>query len=296
MRVSTAVIAVAGYGTRFLPATKVQPKELMPIVDKPVIQYLVEEVVASGIERIVLVTRPGAHDLADHFTDSPGLESQLAQEQKFEQLEAVQRLSRMASFAIVRQGTHLPYGNGTPILAAKAFIPKDEAFVYMFGDDLVLSTVPCVRQLLDIYESYQPGAVVAVQDIPRSETYRYGIVRIKSNSEPFEMAGVVEKPSPEDAPSTLAQFGRFVLSSRVIEILEEVEPGKGNELWLTDALHKLSSEQKVLVHPVDGKWYTMGDPLRFLIASIEYGLRHPEIGKSLAEYLSTLQLPPGANS
>ena len=236
MKIKKAVIAVAGYGTRFLPATKAVPKEMLPVVDRPIVQYLVEEAVASGIEDIILVTRTGSDAIADHFSDAPGLEAHLAEQRKDEYLKIVQSLPKLANFAVIRQPKHLPYGNGSPLLAAKSFLDKDEPFVYMFGDDLVLSETPCVRQLIDLYRRAKTAsAVIAFQEVPRVESTRYGMARIKSGTDPLELDGVVEKPSPETAPSTLAQIGRFVLPWRTIEILETRPLGKDNELYLTEA-------------------------------------------------------------
>src|SRR5262249_29168011 len=159
--------------------------------------------------------------------------------------------------------------------AAREFL-GNEPFVYMFGDDMVLADKPCARQMIEVFERHQPGAMIAVQDVPPSETNRYGIVKLKPNTDPPEMESIVEKPAPGKAPSTLAQFGRFVLTPRVVEILERRELGLGNELYLTDAIDKLSREARVLVQRIEGTWHTIGDPLRYLIASAEYALRHPE--------------------
>ena len=288
MTVRKAVIAVAGFGTRFLPASKCIPKELMPIVDKPVIQYLVEEAVASGIRDIIFVVRPGTQVIADHFDSSRELEIHLEENQKHDYLDLVQSLPKLANFAVVRQARHLPYGNGTPILAAKDFIGKDEPFVFMFGDDMVLTArneKPCVAQLIEVYEKHKPGAVIAVQDVPRTEVNRYGIVKVKPKTDPMEMESLVEKPAVDRAPSTLAQFGRFILTPKVIEILERKELGLGGELYLADAIHKLCQSDRVLVQRVAGRWLTVGDPLRHLIASVEYALTHPEIGPDFAAYL-----------
>lgn len=290
MKVKKAVIAVAGYGTRFLPSTKAVPKELLAIVDKPVVQYLVEEAVQSGIEDVILVTRPGTQAIEDHFDSSRALEAQLAEQGKKDYLEMVQAIPRMANFAFVRQGTHLPYGNGSPALAARAFIGRDEPFVYMYGDDLVLGDSPCIKELIEVYERYQPAAVVAVQPVPRHEIDRYGIVRLKPGREPMEMESVIEKPHPDQAPSNLAMFGRFVLSPRILDILARRELGKGNELWLTDAINKLCQTHPVLVQSIKGRWLTTGDPLRFLIANVEYALRHPEVGPDFKAYLKSLDL------
>ncbi len=290
MSIRKAVIAVAGFGTRFLPATKVLPKELMPIVDKPVVQYLVEEAVASGIEDIIIVTRPGAQAIEDHFDSSRELEIHLVEQQKPDLLRIVQEIPKVAHFAYVRQAKHLPYGNGTPILAAKDFLGDDEAFVYMFGDDLVLSDTPCVKQLIELYDRHHPGAVLAAQRVPRTEVHRYGMIKLKPGKEVMELESIIEKPAPDKAPSDLAQLGRFVLTKRVIEILDRRELGKGNELYLTDAIDKLSKEQSVLVHAIRGTWYTMGDPWHFLKANVEFALRHPTIGSPFRAYLRTLDL------
>jgi UTP--glucose-1-phosphate uridylyltransferase len=287
--ITKAVIAVAGYGTRFIPATKVQPKELLPIVDKPVIQYLVEEAVESGITDIILVTRSGTQAIEDYFDSSSDLEIHLTEQGKDHYLKIVQEIPKMANFAFVRQARHLPYGNGTPILAAKSFIGQ-EPFVYMFGDDIILAETPGAKQLIDTYEKYQPGAVIAVQAVPDEETVRYGIARLKANTDRHELESIVEKPPLGTAPSNLAQLGRFVLSPRVIDILAAQEPGKDNELWLTDAIDKLTKTDSVIVHELEGTWYTTGDPLRFMKATVEYALRHPEIGADFTTYLRTLDL------
>jgi UTP--glucose-1-phosphate uridylyltransferase len=287
--IKKAVIAVAGFGTRFLPATKVLPKELMPIVDKPVVQYLVEEAVAAGIEDIILVTRPGSQGIADHFDSSRELEIHLEEQKKDDYLKAVKRLPELAHFAVVRQSRHLPYGNGTPLLAAQRFL-GNEPFVYMFGDDLVLGDVSCTRELVDLYDRFRPDAVVAAEEVPREETKRYGIVKLKPGTNPPEMETLVEKPDPERAPSRLAQFGRFILPPRVIELLEKTALNRG-ELYLADAIDTLCREGgRVLVHRPSGTWYTMGDPLNFLKATVAYALKDPEIGKGFAEFLRTLRL------
>ncbi len=288
MKIRKAVIAVAGFGTRFLPATKVLPKELIPIVDRPIVQYLVEEAVASGIEDIILVTRPGSQGIADHFDSTRELEIHLQEQKKPDLLKMIQDLPKLANIAMVRQGRHLPYGNGTPLLAARRFLSKDEPFVFMFGDDLVLSDVPGCKQLIDLYEKHQPSAVIAAQAVPREETKKYGIVAVKPGSNPAEMASIVEKPEPDKAPSLLAQLGRFVLTARVVEVLEKTALGKGNELYLTDALATVCKQDRVLVHEIQGQWLTTGDPLNFLKATVYYALKHPEIGKPFAEFLRSL--------
>ncbi len=299
MKIRKAVIAVAGYGTRFLPATKAQPKELLPIVDKPVVQYLVEEAVQSGIEDVILVTRSGTQAIADHFDSSGELEVHLEEQDKPKYLEMVRAIPRMAQFAVVRQARHLPYGNGSPILAAQAFLDKDEPFVYMFGDDLVLSATPCVKQLVEVHRKHAPDAVIAFQEVPAEEICRYAAAELKGGSEPKEIKRLIEKASSDEAPSNLAQLGRFVLPWRIVEILEDLRKGlnteKGEELYLTFANDRLCQEGRVLAHVIEGTWLTMGDPLRFLKANVEYALRDPQIGGQFAEYLRTLDLSPRAD-
>jgi len=290
MPITKAVIAVAGYGTRFIPATKVQPKEMLPIVDKPVVQYLVEEAVASGITDVVLVTRSGNQAVEDHFDSSRELEMHLEAQGKLRELEEIRRISSMANFIYIRQGKNMPYGNGTPLLCAKPLIHKDEAVVYMFGDDIVKSEVPCARQLIEVYERHHPAGVIAVQEVPRHELGRYGVPKLKPGTTRNELEYIVEKPSPAEAPSNLAQLGRFVLTYQIIPILERLSLGKDGELWLTDAIDELAAQDTVLVHPIQGKWFTTGDPLRFLQTTVEFALDRPDIGPEFLAYLRGLDL------
>jgi UTP--glucose-1-phosphate uridylyltransferase len=290
MRITKAVIAVAGYGTRFIPATKVQPKEMLPIVDKPVVQYLVEEAVASGITDIILVTRSGNQALEDHFDSSRELEMHLEAKEKWDELDEVRRIPNLANFIYVRQNRDMPYGNGTPLLCAKSLISPDEAVVYMFGDDVVKSEVPCTKQLIDVFHEYQPAGVIAVQEVPRQEVSRYGVPKLKEGSPRNELEHIVEKPAPAEAPSNLAQLGRFVFTSKIIAILENLTVGKGGELWLTDAIDRLAATDPVIVHTIEGKWFTTGDPLRFLKTTVELALDRSDIGSEFAAYLRGLDL------
>ncbi len=290
MNITKAIIAVAGYGTRFIPATKAQPKEMLPIVDKPVVQYLVEEAVASGITDIILVTRSGSQALEDHFDSSRELEIHLESQKKWKELDEIRRIPKLANFIYVRQGRDMPYGNGTPLLCAKSLISPDEAFVYMFGDDLVKSETPCVKQLIDVFNQYQPAGVIAVQRVPMHQVSRYGVPKLKADSDLLELEYIVEKPSPAHAPSDMAQLGRFVFTHKIINILENLELGKGGELWLTDAVDRLASTDTVIVHPIEGKWFTTGDPLRFLQTTVELALDRPDIGPKFAQYLRELDL------
>jgi UTP--glucose-1-phosphate uridylyltransferase len=290
MTVTKAVIAVAGYGTRFIPATKVQPKEMLPIVDKPIVQYLVEEAVDSGITDIILVTRSGNQALENHFDSSRELELHLESQNKTKELEEIRRIPTLANFIYLRQSANLPYGNGTPLLCAKSLISRDEAVVYMFGDDLVKADVPCTRQLIDVYEREKPAAVVAVQEVAPEEISRYGIAQLKPGSQRNRLQRMVEKPSPEDAPSNLAQLGRFVLSHKIIDELAKGITGKGGELWLTDAIDRVAATDPVLIHPIEGKWFTTGDPLRFLKTTVEFALDQEDLGPQFAAYLRGLDL------
>jgi UTP--glucose-1-phosphate uridylyltransferase len=290
MMITKAVIAVAGYGTRFIPATKVQPKEMLPIVDKPVVQYLVEEAVASGITDVILVTRSGSQALEDHFDSSRELEIHLEAQKKWKELEQIRSIPDLANFIYVRQNRGMPYGNGTPLLCAKSLISPDEAFVYMFGDDVVQSDTPCTKQLIDVFEQQRPAGVIAVQQVPRDEVDRYGVPKLKEGVERPELEYIVEKPNPTYAPSNLAQLGRFVFTHKIIDIMETLSVGKGGELWLTDAIDRLAATDTVLVHTIEGKWFTTGDPLRFLKTTVELALDRPDIGKDFAAYLRGLDL------
>ncbi|MDP2860475.1 MAG: sugar phosphate nucleotidyltransferase [bacterium] len=286
--ITKAVIAVAGYGTRFLPATKNQPKEMLPIIDKPIIQYLVEEAVASGIKDIILVTRAGQTALEDYFDSHIELEHILDKNGKKEALELVRRIPRMANFIYVRQKKHLPYGNASPLLAVKSLIAPDEAFVYMFGDDLVRSKVPATKQLMDVFKLHRPAAVLAVQEVPWEEIRLYGSIKYKQNTKINQIEALVEKAERTKAYSNLAVFGRFVFSYKVIEEAQKTPLGRGNELWVADILNRLAQKDVVIAQPIDGKWLTTGDPLHFLKATVEFALERPDLGREFHDYLKTV--------
>jgi UTP--glucose-1-phosphate uridylyltransferase len=293
-KVTKAVIAVAGYGTRFLPATKNQPKEMLPIIDKPIVQYLVEEAVASGIKDIILVTRFGQSMMENHFDSNLELEIQLEKNGKKKQLQEVQRVYRMANYIYVRQGRHLPYGNGTPLLCVKDLIDKDESFVYMFGDDLVKAQVPCAQQLIDYWEQKGGTPIVAVQEVPETEVNRYGIYKIKAGT-PDQVQDAVEKPDPRDVEEPyLAQFGRFILNHDIIDILNSHHQvgklGKDNELWLIDAIIEHAKKHPVYAKQIDGKWMTTGDPLRYMKTMVAFALDRKDLGQDFRDYLRGLNL------
>ena len=293
MKVTKAIIAVAGYGTRFLPATKNQPKEMLPIIDKPIVQYLVEEAVDSGIKDIILVTRFGQAAMENHFDSNLELEIQLEKNGKKEALEKVQKVYKMANFIYVRQGRHLPYGNGTPLLCVKDLLRKGERFVYMFGDDLVLSKKPCTEQIIDYSDKKDQAVTVAVQKVPDSEVHRYGIYRMKKGSKD-KVKDAIEKPDPGEVESRMAQFGRFVLNTDVVKILnshhEKGKLGKDNELWLIDAIIEYAKLNPVYAAQIEGEWLTTGDPLRYMKAQVKYALDRKDLREDFKNYLKSLDL------
>ena len=290
MNITKAVIAAAGLGTRFLPATKAVPKEMLPLLDRPILQHVVEEAVNSGITDIILVIRRGSHAITDYFDTAPELERTLKAMGKSHLLEEVRRVSQLANFAFVRQGADLPYGNGTPLLAARPFIGKDEIFAYMFGDDIIDADPPGLRQVMDAYERYRPAAAMAAYEVPWEETHLYGCIKLKEGTEAPEIEDLIEKPEPGKAPSNLVQIGRFVLPYEIIEILEKQELGKGGELWMADAMLTLAQRKRVVAQPIQGTWYTTGDPLRLLQTFIALALKDDQIGPPLREYLKGLRL------
>ena len=290
MQITKAIIAAAGLGTRFLPATKAVPKEMLPLLDRPILQHVVEEAVISGITDIILVIRRGSHAIPDHFDSAPELERTLEATGKSHYLEQVRRVSRLANFAFVRQGTDLPYGNGSPVLAASPFIGKGETFVYMFGDDVIDADPPGLRQVIDAYKRYQPAAAMAAYEVPWEETHLYGCIKLKEGTEAPEIENLIEKPDPGKAPSNLIQIGRFVVPYEIIEILEEQKLGKGGELWMADAMLTLAQRKRVVAEPIKGTWYTTGDPLRLLQTFIALALKDDHIGPQLRQYLQGLRL------
>lgn len=282
-KITKGVIAVAGSGTRFLPATKSLPKEMLPIVDKPIVHYVVEEMVQSGITDIVFVTRADKKSLEDYFDQNAVLENELRQAGKIKYLEQMEQISQMANFIYIRQKG--PYGNGTPVLNAMSLV-GNEPFVFAFGDDLVKSKVPFTRQLIENYERNQ-AVVMGCQEVQPHEVSYYGIIKLQEQTSIMEIEKIVEKPSREDAPSRLSNFGRFILVPEICDILAELPMGKGGELWLTDAIEEyIRRGNRVVAQPVqDGRWYTTGDPLHFLQVTLEYALDREDYGPGLREML-----------
>ncbi|OGC78040.1 hypothetical protein A2619_03095 [candidate division WWE3 bacterium RIFOXYD1_FULL_39_9] len=289
-KITKAVIAVAGYGTRFLPATKNQPKQMLPIIDKPIIHYLVEEAVAAGIKDVILVTQAGQHALEDYFDSHFEIEKVLEESGKTEYLKIVKDIPQLANFIYVRQKKHLPYGNGSPLLAVENLIDDEESFIYMFGDDLTIAETPVTKQIIDIHEKYRPAAVLAVHQVADNEVHRYGTVKYKENPKiPNEIDYIVEKAPKGTAPSNMANDGRFVLSYKVIEEALHTETGAGGELWLVDILNNLSKKgQTVIAHPLEGEWMTTGDPLNYIKTTLRFVMERDDIKTEVVEYFSEL--------
>jgi UTP--glucose-1-phosphate uridylyltransferase len=283
------IITIAGYGTRFLPASKAIPKEMIPIAGKPLIQYHVEGLVAAGITEIIVVVRDGADVVQGHFAPDLELERHLEESGKLELLEDVRRLDQMADIVFVRQPKTLPYGNASPALAARNWLNPGEPFYYMFGDDIVMGDVPVPQQVLNTFNEHEPAAVLATQRVPDEETHLYGCVELEPGSE-NKMVRIVEKPAPGTAPSNQVQIGHFIFTAEIFDILENLETGKGGELWLADAVDELAQRSTVIAHPIDGLWMAAGDPLRQLKACIEVSLRRDDMRDGLVEYLRSLDL------
>lgn len=281
MKITKAVFPAAGFGTRFLPATKSQPKEMLPIVDKPVIQYLVEEAVASGIEQIIIVTGRGKRAIEDHFDVSWELESALNQKGQEELLQKIQKISKLAEFIYVRQPE--PLGDGDAILHAKTLL-KDEPFVVMFGDSIIDSETPATAQLLKAFEE-KKSSIIGVTPVEKEEISSYGIVKPKTQETTFEIESMTEKPSPEKAPSNLAIVGKYIVTPEIFECLEKAKPADGKELRLIDGLRELQKTQKVYGHILDGKFYDTGDKFGMLKATIDFALKHDGVAEKLKTWI-----------
>lgn len=286
MCVKKAVIPAAGLGTRFLPATKAQPKEMLPIVDKPTIQYIVEEAVNSGIEEILIITGRNKRAIEDHFDKSVELEDQLEESNKDDLLELVQGISNMVDIYYIRQKE--PKGLGHAISRAKTFV-GNEPFAVMLGDDIVDSRVPCLKQLISCYDQYKTS-VLGVQPVNKEDVCKYGIVDgIKIEDKVYKVNAMVEKPKINEAPSNIAILGRYIITPNIFEILEKTKPGKGGEIQLTDALKELARQEAVYAYCFDGKRYDVGDKLGFLQANIEYALKRNELKKKLMSYIMDIK-------
>ena len=284
MKVRKAIIPAAGLGTRFLPATKAQPKEMLPIVDKPTIQYIIEEAVASGIEEILIITGRNKKSIEDHFDKSVELEMELEKAGKQEMLDLVKGISDMVDIHYIRQKE--PRGLGHAIHCAKSFV-GNEPFAVMLGDDVVESEVPCLKQLIDCFNEYKT-TILGVQTVASENVDKYGIVDgIHIEDRVYKVKRLVEKPEVEEAPSNVAILGRYIITPKIFEILENTKPGKGNEIQLTDALETLIKNEAMYAYDFEGRRYDVGDKLGFLQATVEFALKREEIRESFIEYLNT---------
>lgn len=292
MRVRKAVLPAAGWGTRFLPATKAQPKEMLPLVDKPVIQYAVEEAVAAGIEQVIIVTSSQKRAIEDHFDLSYELERLLEERGDIEMLRQIRRISDLAQVAYVRQKEQL--GLGHAVLMAKELVGH-EPFAVILSDDVVVSDRPCIGQLIHAYHETH-ASVVAVMRVPEEETRRYGVIGVDDSAPEAsdvrlrKVSRVVEKPSPGEAPSDLAVIGRYVLTPKIFDKLEQTQRGAGGEIQLTDAIQALMQEQAVYAYEFEGIRYDAGTTMGWLRASVELALTRPDLATEFRDYLRTLEL------
>ena len=289
MKLRKAVFPAAGLGTRFLPATKAQPKEMLPLVDKPIIQYVIEEAVAAGITQIIIVTGRGKNAIEDHFDVSYELEKLLEERGKTELLEEVRRISNMISVSYVRQKETL--GLGHAVLVAKELV-GDEPFAVMLGDDIIDAVVPCMRQMVEVFGTHE-GPVVAVHQVPRDEISAYGVIAGQAeptNDRLYRVSDMVEKPRKEEAPSDLAIIGRYILTPDIFEILEKTPRDKGGEIQLTNGIRVLAERRPVYAYRFEGRRHDAGNKLGFLKATVEFALKREDLGGPFRAYLKSLDL------
>ena len=283
--VKKAIIPAAGLGTRFLPATKSQPKEMLPIVDKPTLQYIIEEAIESGIEEILIITGRSKKSIEDHFDKSVELELELEQKGKIEMLEMVQKISNMVNIHYIRQKE--PKGLGHAIYCAKSFIGNDP-FAVLLGDDIVDSETPCLKQLINAYDEYKTS-ILGVQEVAKEDTDKYGILDCKHiEDRVYKVKDMIEKPNVDEAPSNIAILGRYIITPAIFEILENQEPGKGGEIQLTDALKTLGQQEAIYAYNFEGRRYDVGDKLGFLEATIDFALKRDNLKDGLMEYITNI--------
>jgi UTP--glucose-1-phosphate uridylyltransferase len=289
MRIRKAVIPAAGLGTRVLPATKAIPKEMLPLADKPTIQYIIEEAVASGIEHVIIVTSRTKRAIEDHFDESPELSAALQHKGDLKKLEMLERIENMVQLSFTRQPA--PRGLGHAILMAKDLV-GDEPFGVLLGDDLVVNDEhPCLGQLMDVHERFG-GCVIAAMRVPREQISRYGNVDLGDNVWPgtYRVRDLIEKPQPEEAPSNLAVIGRYILTPDIFVALEGTEPGSGGEIQLTDGIRALLKRQQVFAHEFEGTRFDTGDPVSYLTTSLSFALNRPDLAPGIISFLKTLEL------
>jgi UTP--glucose-1-phosphate uridylyltransferase len=285
MKIRKAVIPVAGLGTRFLPATKTVPKELLPIVDIPAIQYVVQEAVDSGISEVIFVTGRGKDSIEDHFDEIPELEQVLEERGQKEAVQNLRQIAEMIEVVSVRQKK--PLGLGHAVFCARDLV-GDEPFAVLLSDDLIEAPVPCMRQLMEIFAE-KGESVLALRRVPEDQVRRYGIVQGKQLTKRlYEVENMVEKPQPHETPSRLAIIGRYILRPEIFSLLENVTPGKGGEIQLTDGISKLARQRKVYGYEFEGEHYDIGDKFGFIRATVAYALKRPELKEQTREYLQAV--------
>lgn len=282
-KIRKAVIPVAGFGTRFLPMTIAQPKEMLPIVDKPIIQYVVEQVAAAGIQEIIFITGRNKRAIEDHFDYSGELEQLLRDNHRLEQLKEVHRISQLAKFVFVRQNKML--GNGHAILMAKEVV-GDEPFLLCWGDDFFESRVPVARQLIDTFSHYH-SSVIGVLPVATERIHKYGMMRPrgKIHGKTFQISGIIEKPEPEKAPSIYGMFGGAVLTPDIFACLEKAKPSRNGEIFYTEGVNILAKKQRVYAHHLNGRYWDTGDKVEYMKANIHFALQHKDLKQPIREYL-----------
>ena len=280
-KVRKAVIPVAGMGTRFLPVTKSVPKEMLPIIDKPTLQYIVEECVNSGIEEILFITSPYKRNVEDHFDQSFELETRLERNNKLKELEIVKNISKMCKIYYIRQGE--PLGSGHAIKLAKSFI-GDEPFAVLYGDDIIKSDIPALKQLIEVYEKYDAN-VIGIQEVDKNLVYKYGIIEFETEN---KIKSIIEKPSIEEAPSNFAGLGRYIVKPEIFDELDKLDKGKGNEYQFTDAMLNLMNSQDFYACKFKGTYYDIGNQLGYLKANIAFALDRDDLKDELKHYLKSI--------
>lgn len=281
-----AILIAAGLSSRFLPATKELAKQVFPIVDKPIIQHCVEEVVGAGVKDVILVTSREGDEVQTHFDQNKGLEDQLREQGKADKADMIHKVARMANYINIRQQPYMQYGTATGLVISKELV-ADGPFFYLYADDIVAADEPVCKQLLNVYKKNpDAAAVIAVQKMPEEVLYRYGVCKIKDGTDNV-LESTVEKPkTPSEAPSNLVSFGRFLFTPKILPILETLKTGLNNELWIIDAVKELAQKEKVLVHEIEGQWFTTGDSLNYIKANIEFALRREEFRDDLLTFLN----------
>ncbi len=287
MKIRKAVIPAAGYGTRFLPMTKASPKEMMPVVDKPIIQYVVEEAVASGIEDIVIVTGSNKRPIEDHFDHNVELERYLRENGKEEAAQEIHDIAQMANFIYIRQKG--PYGNGTPVMNSEPIIGK-EPFAVIWGDEFIYAKPPRLKQMMEAFDKYEDIMLSGYKAENESFYSKYGIAKTKKVEERiYEVEDIVEKPGPENPPSDLAIIGAYILTPDIFEAFRHLKPGKGGELWLVDAINLLRKDHTIYAREIEnGKYYDTGNKLEYLKANVEFGLQRDDLKEDLKKYLKEI--------